>query len=94
MRALLVIVVIYIIWRILKRAVFFKFVRIRPPYRRGHAGSRARTASEGERLVLDAVCGSYVPLSLAIRVDRDGTTEYFCSPECRDKMVAQGFSPD
>lgn len=94
MRALLVIVVIYIIWRILKRAVFFKLVRFQSPYRQGYARSQARTAPESERLVQDAVCGSYVPLSLAIRVDRDGTAEYFCSPECRDKFVAQGFSPD
>jgi YHS domain-containing protein len=96
LKALLVIVVISIVWHVLKRAIFFKFVRISSPNARGYgAGPRvARTGSVGEKLVKDEVCGSYVPLSAAISVDRNGAIEYFCSPECRDKFAAQGFSPD
>lgn len=83
MKVLLVIVLIYIAWRILKKVVFLKLVRMRP--HQGYAPSQARPGPETEKLVLDAVCGSYVPVNSAIRIDRDGRAEYFCSPECRDK---------
>lgn len=83
MKTLLIIVLIYIAWRILKRILFFRFVRIRP--RQSYASPQTRPDSIAEDLVLDAVCGSYVPVRSAIRVERGGRVEYFCGQECRDK---------
>lgn len=87
MKTLLIIVLIYIAWRILKKIIFFRFVRIRP--RQSHASpasaQQTRPASIAEDMVLDAVCGSYVPVRSAIRVERGGKVAYFCGPECRDK---------
>ena len=43
---------------------------------------------EGEEMVLDPVCNSYIPLSSALTVKDGGRTEYFCTDECRDKFLA------
>jgi YHS domain-containing protein len=43
---------------------------------------------EGEEMVLDTVCNSYIPLSSALKVYDAGRTEYFCTDECRDKFLA------
>jgi len=40
---------------------------------------------ESEEMVLDQVCGSYVPVSAAIVSESAGRRAYFCSEECRDK---------
>ncbi len=39
----------------------------------------------GEEMVLDPVCSSYVPLSVAIKKGVGAKTVYFCSKECCDK---------
>ncbi len=47
---------------------------------------REQTArSESEEMVLDEVCGSYVPVSAALTSETGGKRAYFCSEECRDK---------
>lgn len=84
MKTLLIIALIYVAWRVLKKLIFFRFMRIKTsqPY----VSSQARSAPVAEDLVLDAVCGSYVPVRTAIRVERGGKVEYFCGPQCRDKL--------
>lgn len=48
--------------------------------------SQRRDSGEDEEMVLDPVCKSYVPVSSAVRLDIDGQTEYFCSPECAKRF--------
>ena len=43
-------------------------------------------ATAGRRLVKDAVCGMHIAEELALSIDADGETHYFCSPECRAKF--------
>lgn len=42
--------------------------------------------AKAEEMVLDPVCGSYVPISAAIAATKDGKTVYFCSEECRERF--------
>jgi YHS domain-containing protein len=46
---------------------------------------------QGERIVeemnRDPVCGTYVPVSLAVTITHKGATVYFCSAACRDKFM-------
>lgn len=57
-------------------------VRSEPDARQG----KRRDSGADEEMVLDPVCKSYVPISSAVRLDVDGQTEYFCSPECAKKF--------
>jgi YHS domain-containing protein len=39
-----------------------------------------------EEMKQDPVCGTYVPVSLAVSALHQGKTVYFCSAACRDKF--------
>ena len=39
-------------------------------------------------MVIDPICGMAVDEATARRVERDGTTVYFCSEHCRQKFLA------
>jgi len=39
-----------------------------------------------EEMKQDPVCGTYVPISLAVTAPHKGTTLYFCSSACHDKF--------
>jgi len=39
-----------------------------------------------EEMAKDPVCGTWVPVSQAEELKRDGETFYFCSAECREKF--------
>jgi len=39
----------------------------------------------GKRLVKDPVCGMHLAQELALPMNANGETQYFCSPECREK---------
>jgi YHS domain-containing protein len=52
-----------------------------------HRGAREE---EGEEMVQDLVCSSYVPISSAISIESPQGTLYFCSVQCRDKFAAGG----
>lgn len=58
----------------------------------GPRQSQRRGSGEDEEMVLDPVCKSYVPINSALRLDVDGQTEYFCSPECA-KRFSSSASP-
>lgn len=53
-----------------------------PPPREKQAPGPAQPAEE---LVLDPVCGSYVPVSSAVEATAGGKKVHFCSEECRDR---------
>lgn len=39
----------------------------------------------GKRLVKDPVCGMHLAQELALPMNANGETQYFCSQECREK---------
>jgi|SRR6516162_6725133 len=39
----------------------------------------------GKRLVKDPICGMHMAEELALKLNANGETQYFCSPECRAK---------
>lgn len=41
---------------------------------------------EGEEMVMDPICGSYVPVSSAASFNDGGKTLYFCGPECLERF--------
>lgn len=43
---------------------------------------------DSEEMVLDTVCGTYVPISSALRSSEGGRSLFFCSEECRAKFMA------
>jgi YHS domain-containing protein len=43
------------------------------------------SAKRGQRLVKDPVCGMHLAEELALPMNANGETQYFCSQECRAK---------
>lgn len=54
--------------------------------RQGPPPSRTR---EGEDMVRDPQCGTFVPRSDAVTVTSRGETRYFCSAKCRDAWLSR-----
>lgn len=48
-----------------------------------------RSAEQVEEMLQDPVCGTWVPVSQAIALKRNGETIHFCSPECREKYLQE-----
>jgi Uncharacterized conserved protein len=48
-----------------------------------------RSAGPVEEMRQDPVCGTWVPISQAVTLNRDGETLHFCSAECRDKYLKE-----
>jgi len=42
-------------------------------------------SAEGETMVKDPVCGTYLPRSDALTGTVSGETRYYCSQECRER---------
>lgn len=63
---------IYILWRLFFRAAIS-----------GHSPREPEKSFEGEDMVQDPQCGTYVPVSLALKKTIDGRPFFFCSEECR-----------
>jgi uncharacterized protein len=75
--------------------LLFALLLIRLVYRTIVGTRRPRTAApsrpserQGGRLVRDPQCGTYVPLSRALRVGSGDDARYFCSTDCRDAYAA------
>ena len=47
------------------------------------------SATEGEDLVEDPVCHTYVPLSQAVKKEISGNDYYFCSKQCSEKYESR-----
>jgi uncharacterized protein len=78
LRFLLLIVVIWVIWRFLGGII----EGLSPEPARG---KRSKAASVP--LVRDPVCGTYVVRTRAIAVGTGSETQYFCSEKCRDEYA-------
>lgn len=76
LRLIVFLIVAYIVWSALKSMI-----------RKGQRkpSSRAKSAEQGEEMVLDPQCRSYVPKSDAIAQ----SGHYFCSQECARIYLAR-----
>lgn len=52
-------------------------------------GSTDSNAQITDVLVEDPVCHKLVPQQQAVILERDGTTYYFCSEECRTTFISE-----
>ncbi|MBU2055691.1 MAG: hypothetical protein KKC25_12100 [Proteobacteria bacterium] len=80
-RLLITIVVIYFLYKLLRKWFF-------------EAGKKS--AAEGpkkpaidEDLIEDPFCHTYVPMSDACRASIDGKTVYFCSQKCLERYIKE-----
>jgi len=70
-------IVIYLLYRLIRKS---------SPAVGGKPGSaRIQTPADGEELVEDPLCHTYVPLSQAFRTEIDGKAVYFCSQKCLEQ---------
>ncbi len=88
MRFLLILLIIYIIYQLLKGLL----ASTKDDGSRKHESLGKRQSSGGEDLVEDPNCHTYIPISNAYKVVTNGTTLYFCSKRCRDAYV-EAHSP-
>jgi len=44
---------------------------------------------EVEEMVQDPACGTWIPVSQALPLERGKETRYFCSAECREKFLGK-----
>lgn len=84
-RFIVTIVIIYLGYRLLK-GLFLPAVR-----KSDDKFTRKTVPIEGEDLVEDPYCHTYVPLSDAYKAYVDGEAIYFCSKECCEKYRASGI---
>jgi len=61
-----------------------------PPARRPPSGP----SGEGEDMVKDPCCGTYVPKNEAVRASIRGEPLFFCSTGCRDRYKADRCESD
>jgi uncharacterized protein len=71
-------IIVYVVYRFLK-ALFTPAEKV--------AGNRSGAVPriEGEDLVKDPCCGTYIPINSACKATLDGKVLYFCSRECLEK---------
>ena len=81
MRFIISLIVVYLTFKFLK-ALFSPKVR---PIQEGPI--QPRQASNGDDLVEDPHCHTYVPLSNAHKASLMGKTLYFCSKKCLDEYT-------
>ncbi|HOK07007.1 MAG TPA: YHS domain-containing protein [Syntrophales bacterium] len=82
-RAIVAAVIFYILYR-LARLLFSDSGRVTRPLSGGNPASL-----QGEDLVEDPQCHTYIPLSAAHSLEVDGRTLYFCSRKCLDDYRRQ-----
>lgn len=80
LRLLILALLFYVGWRLLKRSFAQKSV---------DANREDRDPGLQDVLVEDPVCHVLVPKHQALRVRRDGITYYFCSEQCCDQFTGK-----
>ena len=78
LRIIIIGVIIYFLYKILWKGERIKFFKTR--------GKRETERPAIEEMKKDPVCGTYLPLSQAIKYQDNGDTFYFCSEECKLKF--------
>ena len=95
MKTIFILLVIYLGYVIIKGFVAKGGLRPTRGHRVAHGGPSAGErggggAKEGEEMLQDPVCLSYVPISSAVILQGEQGEVYFCSDECRDRYRAEG----
>jgi YHS domain-containing protein len=79
-------ILIYALWLLRRLIAFFVGAPKRRAARANTQGTREEPAS---LTVKDPVCGMYMDPRLALRVDKERSSFFFCSNECREKYLSQ-----
>ena len=69
--------------------LLFKWLRKSGPPKKMEQTFRRRDPAV-EEMMRDPVCGTYVPASQAVTLQREKETFYFCCADCRDKFLGKG----
>ena len=77
-RLIIAVVILYLIHRLVKT---FRL----PSGKKSEKFPRRPAPIEGEDMVKDPYCNTYIPLSDAYKASINGETLYFCSKECFEK---------
>lgn len=81
MRFLLILFIVYLAYQFLKGLLSGKG---EPPQQKTNI---RRPAANGEDLVEDPHCHTYVPISDACKTNIDGKTIYFCCKKCQEAYI-------
>jgi YHS domain-containing protein len=77
-RWIIIIIVLFLVYRLIRRAL-----RLKTPARKAPDQIQ-------DEMVQDPVCQTYVPKRMALTVNRPEGLLYFCSAACRDKYLTEG----
>ncbi len=77
-RLVVAVIIVYLIYRLAKTFLL-------PSGRTSESFPKSPASIEGEDMVKDPYCNTYIPLSEAYKVSVNGETLYFCSKECFEK---------
>ena len=78
LRLIIAVVIVYLIYRLVKTSLL-------PSGKRSEKFPRTPASIEGEEMVKDPYCNTYIPLGDAYKASVNGKTLYFCSKECFEK---------
>ena len=88
MKPVIILILVFFAVRLLKKSLQKKAASMSAQEQAAGARIPNKGAQpRGEEMVLDPVCGSYVPESSALSARRGDETAHFCSTECRDKFI-------
>lgn len=82
MRTILIFALGFVLYALVK-GIFFR-EKLREARTKAPAKKEEARKSQGEEVVLDPVCGSYVPVSSSVIARINGEDLHFCSSVCRD----------
>ena len=80
-RFILYAVIIYVLYRIIRY-----FLRTKPVQKNNDQFSSGNV--QGEDLVEDTVCHTYIPISQSYKKELAGIKYYFCSKECYESFIS------
>ncbi len=84
MKTVIILVLIYLTFRIIKSSVSVKTVHW--PQEKENVRTEPPVKAS-EEMVFDPVCKSYIPAANSISVKTDDRVEYFCGEACKKKFI-------
>lgn len=85
MKVLIIFVMIFVIYRVLKKMILEPMKSDTPPY----PLERSRGDSADDLMIKDPECGVYFPQRQGVSLKVNGETLTFCSDKCRDDYKAK-----
>ncbi len=86
MKYIVLAVLLYILYRLIKKAVLSKF-NPSGQYQPGKQGAARARPPITDELVKDPVCGTYVPRMEALTYFQNGKIYYFCCKKCLEEFA-------